>query len=172
MSSGESFRFDSVAVLAANGFIGFVYVSELQQTMCRQVSDEKGVYLVVSNSTAVPTFLPESIGGHFKGRDPTLGVETLRQRWVDGVVVLYIGKAGAATAKATLCSRLKQYMKFGKGGRVGHWGGRSIWQLADSERLQVCWKPTPDEEPREVESQLIETFKQRYQQRPFANLRN
>jgi hypothetical protein len=172
MSQSMGMGFDSVAALAADGFTGFVSVSELQRSLCRQVSDEKGVYMVISKSTAAPAFLAESIGGHFKGRNPTVDVEALSRQWVNDVVVLYIGKAGSADGSAMLRSRLKQYMKFGLGKAVGHWGGRSIWQLADSHNLQVCWKPTPDEEPREVESRLIAAFKQRYGQRPYANLRD
>ena len=41
-------------------------------------------------------------------------------------------------------------MKFGSGKKVGHKGGRFIWQLKDSANLVVCWKRT-EEEPRHVE---------------------
>jgi hypothetical protein len=69
-----------------------------------------------------------------------------------------------------LKSRLKQYMDFGAGKLVGHKGGRYIWQLADSDKLQICWMPTQSEEPEKVERRLIQMFKAVHGKRPFANL--
>ena len=84
--------------------------------------------------------------------------------------IVYIGKAGGMTSKVTLQSRLIQYLKFGMGKNIGHWGGRYIWQLANTDELVICWKPT-DEEPRKVETEMIAQFKAEHQgQRPFANL--
>jgi hypothetical protein len=89
---------------------------------------------------------------------------------VDGALVLNIGKAGPG--KATLRSRLKQYIRFGQGEAVGHRGGRYIWQLAHSDDLLVCWKVTPDDVPRTVEKMLIEEFETVYGRPPFANLKH
>lgn len=92
---------------------------------------------------------------------------------MDDTIVVYIGKAGTATAQATLYSRLGQYLKFGQGENIGHYGGRYIWQLEDSHNLLVCWKKLPDNDPREVERKLIESFKLQYNgKRPFANLKD
>jgi hypothetical protein len=112
-------------------------------------------------------FLTESVGGHFKGKNPTVAVNKLRSKWVEDALVLNIGKAGAG--KATLRSRLKQYVRFGQGEAVGHHGGRYIWQLAHSENQRVCRKVTPDD-PRTVEKALIENFETAYGKLPFANL--
>ena len=66
--------------------------------------------------------------------------------------------------------RLRQYMQFGQGKQVGHWGGRYIWQLDDSDELLVCWKVTESSIPREVEKELVRAFEKRYKKLPFAIL--
>ena len=76
-----------------------------------------------------------------------------------------IGKA------TSLKKRISQYIKFGHGANVGHYGGRFIWQLADSKDLIVCWKPSLIN-PRTEESALIQEFIGYYGERPFANLQD
>jgi len=115
-----------------------------------------------------PEFLSESVGGRFKGNDPTVAARTLESRWVENTPVLYIGKAGSRTA--TLRSRLWQYVRFGQGERVGHWGGRYIWQLREPCDLLVCWKITALDSPRMIEKALMNEFKQAHGKLPFANL--
>ena len=112
-----------------------------------------------------PQFLQIGSGGHFKGKDPNVSIEELRANWVDDTCVLYIGKA------TSLKKRLSQYMSFGRGSNVGHWGGRLIWQLADVDEMLVCWKETSDV-PRKVEEGMIADFKLKYGQWPFANLQD
>jgi hypothetical protein len=51
----------------------------------------------------------------------------------------------------TLRSRLKQYLKFGQGKNIGHYGGRLIWQLEHHSELVLCWLPMNEDEPRELE---------------------
>ncbi len=131
-----------------------------------------GVYLVLRTEKGKPVFLNKSIGGFFKGGDPTVHVQKLHDDWVNGTIVLNIGKAGGEGGQATLRSRLKQYMEFGAGKPIGHRGGRYIWQLAGSDKLQICWMPTPNDEPKSVEGRLIREFKSRYGKRPFANLQD
>ena len=58
----------------------------------------------------------------------------------------------------------------GQGKPVGHWGGRYIWQLSDSDELLVAWKVTNDA-PELVENEMLAAFVDRYDQLPFANLR-
>lgn len=164
--------FENIDRIAEQGFDGFVAISSLQASMCRDVPAEQGVYLVVRLDSTPPVFLGTSVGGHFKGKDPTAPVVALHDRWVEGPIVVYIGKAGGPTGQATLKSRLISYMQFGLGKPTGHWGGRYIWQLASSGDLRVCWKPTPRESPAAMESRLIQEFKAKYGKRPFANLRD
>lgn len=114
---------------------------------CSVIPNEMGVYVIVRESTVPPVFLERSIGGYFKGKDPTLPVDELRRNWISNMHVIYIGKAGGLSSAATLRSRLKQYMDFGCGKPIGHQGGRMIWQLADSDELIVGWKPLSGVEP-------------------------
>ncbi len=114
-------------------------------------------------TTTVPRFRRVSPGGHFKGRDPTVDRQALLANWVPGAGVVYIGKADK------LRTRLRAYLRFGQGVPIGHWGGRLIWQLADSDKLLVAWKYVPGEVPVEVEQNLIAGFQAAYGKKPFAN---
>lgn len=127
-----------------------------------------GVYMVVYTEENMPEFLSRGTGGFFKGKDPNVSITELETNWVENTCVVYIGKAGT-----TLRKRLNQYLKFGNGQNIGHWGGRYIWQIKNSGNLLLCWKPTPDEDPETVETALIARFKEQHGgHRPFANLKD
>jgi hypothetical protein len=67
--------------------------------------------------------------------------------------------------------RLREYMDFGSGKPLGHWGGRYVWQLDGSSDLVVAWKKTPGAVPREAEIELLSRFRQTFGGRlPFANI--
>lgn len=123
------------------------------------------MYAVLRETDQAPRFLDANPGGRFKDRDPTVPVSTLSSKWVKGAQTLYIGKGD------NLQRRLKQYARFGRCEKVGHWGGRYIWQLADSEDLLVCWKRcNPEVSARALETELLEAFVARYGKLPFANI--
>lgn len=147
--------------LLAEGFEGFVSWTTLRQ---RDLPGEGGVYVVLHESGALPEFLDKSVGGHFKAKDPTVAVRVLAKEWIEGAQVVYIGKA------TSLRNRIWQYRQFGVGRPIGHWGGRYVWQLDESENLAVAWRTTPDQDPRDVERALIADFVRDYGRRPFANL--
>jgi|TARA_B100001971_G_C18217322_1_gene554743 hypothetical protein len=161
--------FDNINEIKEFGFKGFEAVDTLMMYKCSQIPKQKGIYFVLNNNFT-PSFLQKSVGGHFKKRNPTVPVSELKENWVDESLVVYIGKAGGANSKATLQSRLKQYMRFGEGEPVGHWGGRLIWQLANHRDLIICYKPLLNTEPREEEKNLILKFEAIYGIMPFANL--
>ena len=163
-------KFASLNDIRQSGFEGFLAISALQTSKCREVPDMRGVYLVLRPDYTRADFLPESTGGHFKEKNPTVPVKCLESRWVENALVLYIGKAGPGTA--TLKSRLKTYVQFGQRKRVAHWGGRYIWQLRHSRDLLLCWKVTADTLPRTEERRLIQEFKAVYADPPFANLKH
>ena len=80
--------------------------------------------------------------------------------------------AGCPTALCERTLRVKG-LHFGQGDNVGQWGGRNIWQLADSRDLVFCGKTLTYKEPRAVECQMIADFKAVHVgKRPFANLKD
>lgn len=155
--------FTDISSIQDSGFVGFKTVAEMKSGGYLSLPDIPGVYLILNKDNHQPHFLNVGTGGHFKGKDPNVSEAELKANWVPGACVLYIGKA------TSLKKRLGQYMRFGKGANVGHWGGRYIWQLADADHLLVCWKPTK-EDPRAVEAGYIQEFTSHYGCRPFANL--
>jgi len=161
--------FNSTSSIKNAGFKGFISISELQRDS-NYIPQTKGVYLVLYTTQIAPSFLDFGTGGHFKGKNPNIPIDKLKENWVEDTKVIYIGKAGGSKSRATLNSRLGQYLRFGQGNPVGHWGGRLIWQIKNSGDLVICWKPLSAKEPRDVEYELIQEFKIKYNKRPFANL--
>jgi len=151
------------------GYQGFVKIESLMQNECLNVPNEKGIYLILKNGIK-KEFLTKSVGGHFKEKNPTVDKSVLENKWIEESDIIYIGQAGGGSSAATLKKRLKQYMRFGKGEPVGHWGGRYIWQIKEYRNLLVCWRATPNEDPRVIEKEMIETFESSYGGKPFANI--
>jgi hypothetical protein len=162
--------FVSIDSLREQGFEGFLTVAELAERY-REIPDKMGVYLVVTPDGFDPQYVERGTGGFFKCRDPNVSAAILNAAWVQDARVLNIGKAGGVSSTSTLRKRLRQYIRFGHGHAVGHWGGRYIWQLHGCHSLLICWKAT-DAEPRDVECNLIATFREKFGARPFANLQN
>ncbi|HIR38243.1 MAG TPA: hypothetical protein IAC93_07720 [Candidatus Limisoma gallistercoris] len=156
------------------GFEGFCSVEKLRDDLSG-IPTVAGVYMVVYQGNGMPEFLEVGTGGLKRKKDksgklkiinPNVPVSELKSNWVKDTCVVYIGKA------TTLSKRISQYLKFGNGKSIGHWGGRLIWQIKDSKDLQICWKPV-DADPREEEMRLIADFKRQYGgKRPFANLQD
>lgn len=145
------------------GFVGFKTIAELSND-CTCIPKCEGVYLVLFPENLNVEFLTTGTGGFFKGKDPNVQASVLKENWVLKSNIVYIGKA------TSLKQRLKQYLQFGAGGAVGHYGGRYIWQLKNSQSLIICWKTLNGDDPREIESKLIKKFTDEFGKLPFANL--
>lgn len=157
------------AWLRGKGFLGFSTIEDIRFRRST-VSVLPGVYVAYRQHLDEIEFLDKSTGGWFKGRDPSVRIEKLRGKWIDEAHVLYIGKAEAGSARARGISvRLDEYLRFGQGQPIGHWGGRYLWQLAGADQLLFCWKPCPD--PSDQETRLLELFRNEYGALPFANLK-
>jgi hypothetical protein len=163
--------FNNVNKIKAAGFVGFKKMSELFLDTSL-VPRSKGVYLILNLDSKPPQFLAVGSGPSlYKKRiNPNVSISELKLNWIEKTIVIYIGKAGKIGSKATLQSRLRQYIRFGQGKDVGHYGGRLIWQLKNSDNLVVCWKELPTEDPRTFELSLITEFVSTFSSRPFANL--
>lgn len=165
-----NFKSNVVTTLKMLGFQGFLSIEDAYKDL-KSIPKSAGVYIIYTESTT-PFFEVVGTGGFFKQKNPNVSLDELNQNWVNQSSILYIGKAGSLTGSATLYSRLKQYFDFGNGKSVGHYGGRYIWQIKNPYQLKVCWLPTPNHDPREVEKQLIKQFITQFGQRPFANLKD
>lgn len=152
--------------LEARGWEGFTPLATLDS---REVPAVPGVYVVLRDDVSEPEFLPERPQASDRQAYSYTGSD-LRSRWVLDASVLYIGQAGTS-----LRTRLRQYRRFGEGSGLNHKGGRSIWHLADADRLTVAWRQLPvvfdGLGTGTAESGLIRRFKEAHGgSRPFANL--
>lgn len=141
--------------------IGFVGFRPLEGAEDVHIPDRSGIYVVLHNQPE-PAFLPRSLGGHFKRKDPTVSLDLLRAKWVSATETLYIGRA------SSLRGRIRLLVRYGRGEPVAHQGGRYLWQLADHRRLQVAWRLEDD--PVRAEATLLEEFERAFGALPFANL--
>ena len=162
--------YTTVELIKNAGFSGFYPIAQLWDNH-NVIPVTKGIYVIVQPAGTVPIFLEKGSGGFFKQRDPNAPVTELAGRWIPDCKIIYVGKAGGSSSQATLRSRLKQYLDFGKGKPVGHWGGRLIWQLKHHPELMVAWKSLPNGDPREEERRLNESIREYYGKLPFANLK-
>lgn len=157
--------------LKKDGFCGFKTVAELRKNI-NIVPELTGVYVLLRPNDDEPVFLEKGTGGFFKKKNPNVAFPKLGAKWVRDTSIVYIGKADISpkTGERGLRTRLKEYLDFGQGQNIGHWGGRYVWQLKDSAELVVCWKRV-DSNAEQVEKQMIITFHAKHGKYPFANLR-
>jgi len=155
------------ASLEAAGFVGFSAVATLQLDRCERVPIERGVYVVVRDPSHPLGFRAKSPAGWYRGVDPTLPVETLTERWVEGASVMYIGIAPGSGVRALLQQCIKRTVRFGGGAAIAHPGGASLWQLEGSTQLRFAWKVV-DGDPRPLAESLLAEFVARHGRAPFA----
>jgi hypothetical protein len=157
-STADILLFDRDGLTAA-GFAGWESVAQLGSQIA-QVPLSAGTYVVLGPG-GTPKVLPVNRGGRFKGNDPTVAVAVLEARLLANTQLLYVGQGGS------LRKRIKQLIQFAAGKPVGHWGGRCLWQLANSNEFLVAWRVETN--AREAEAKLLARFEGRYGRLPFAN---
>jgi hypothetical protein len=146
--------------LRDSGFEGFTPVTNALGDAL-DAPDAPGVYAVLLVNDG-PAFLDQSVGGWFKGDDPTVDVQRLADKWVDRAETVYIGRA------SSLHDRLGLLARYGRGEPVAHRGGRFLWQLVGHRDLIVAWRCVPD--PIAAEAELLDEFEALHGRLPFANL--
>lgn len=149
-------------------FEGFLPLRSVLKNLS-QIPAKPGIYIVVRTSRSRAKFISRSAAGRFKGRDPTSPIEKLKEKWVPGATVVYIGKAGPAASRS-LRKRIRELVQFGSGKPVAHWGGRALWQWEEIWDARVAWKPIAGD-PRNAERRMIKEFELRFGRLPFANFR-
>jgi hypothetical protein len=112
-----------------------------------------------------PTFLHSSGAGRFKDLDPSYPSETVINAWVPGAKIVCVGKAGSSLRR-----RIREFVDFGFGKRIGHRGGRMLWHLKDHRELIIRWQVRLNaDDADKQESSLIDSFRTAKGKRPFAN---
>lgn len=160
MSRAPSDALFSESDLRARGFEGFVALHSLTRGLAG-IPRTSGSYVVLRRISELPEFLEQSVGGHYKSKDPTVPTQTLEARWVQSST-LYIGRS------TELRTRLNTLARFARGDAVAHWGGRYLFQIADCDQLLVCWREDPDHKAAEAE--LLKEFRGEFGCLPFANI--
>lgn len=162
------------------GFKGGISVEEFltsRTASLNQVPSESGIYIVVYPYKKFENmFIPIGTGGHFHNEDPNVSLEELDSNWVENADIIYIGKAGGTSKKgrvykATLRKRIGQLLSFGNYKKIGHRGGRYLWQHISAKDFRIYWYQCKDAENAiEVEHELLAGFVKEYKKLPFANL--
>lgn len=160
----------TVAGLRAMGFEGFRSVRDLRRDDCRDLPRDNGVYVMVRDREGEPRFNVKGTAASWRGQNPNVKVDDLKEKWVPGAIVMYVGRAAGTGVRGKLQQRIKRWLRFGEGKNVAHWGGRYVWQLADAYDLPVAWKPCKDAVRQEVA--LLNAFEAKYGALPFANLKH
>lgn len=64
-------NYNNIDEIKKAGFEGFLLVEHLMNSSCAEVPEQKGIYFVLYKDKSEPAFLDESVGGHFKKKDPS-----------------------------------------------------------------------------------------------------
>ena len=125
-----------------------------------------GVYMfVLPKDFGKFEFKAHSTSGKWKGKNPDVSVEKLKEEWVDGAEILYIGKR----ERKTVYERVLEHKNFLSGEPISARGGRIIGQIPNYEKLEVWYLKCDN--PTEMKEKLLQDFKKQYKKLPFANLK-
>ena len=75
--------FDNTKRMEESGFEGFYKIDSLMSNRCSTIPKQKGIYFVLNQGGS--NFLQNSVGGHFKGKNPTVSINELKKNWIEGL---------------------------------------------------------------------------------------
>lgn len=131
-----------------------------------------GVYSITVPNCYTPNFHNEKESLQNGNVISPWSLFNLRNKWVDGVEIVYFGLAGSKSHRS-LRKRLSDLIRHGKGlttERGPHKGGEILWQLKGYEEFSIWVKPTGNPpRPRETELELLNQFFAATGKLPFAN---
>lgn len=154
--------------LREGGFAGFRTFADVE---INRIPQAPGIFAVLQPEGFQVQLLARSTAGVFKKKDPSLSADKLAAEWVDGAEVLYVGKAGPGSkGNRGLRRQIQEFLDFGNGKPPGHWDGRLIWQLANTDSLLLAWKELPAGGLNQAEAKYHADFRETYGRLPFANL--
>ena len=151
---------DSRRDLLVQGFKGLHPIGALIDGQAATAPEAPGVFVVCRLAEVPARFATANTAGKWKGQDPTLPVELLKEAWHPEAALLFVGGG------ANLRQRLRLFLDFGGGKAVAHWTGRALWQLSDAEDLIVGWRPG---DPKGDALALSQAFEARFGTPPWAN---
>jgi hypothetical protein len=150
---------------AEYGFTNSSSVSDFLWSHVSRIPRGSGTFAVLREDPSDPRFLATSNASEVKGRDPSVSPNELSARWINGCPLLYVGKS------RQLRDALDRLVRFGSGEPVGYWGGRYLWQLANSDSLTIAWRCTENEDEADhLRLLILGIFKDVYGRMPFANV--
>ena len=146
------------------GFEGFFSLSD-PLAEPNLVPAAPGTYTILRDPRQKPMFLNKNPAGWFKKKNPTLSAAELESSWVPRAHVLYVG-----TTNRTLRQRVRELVWFGNGAKIGHYGGRALWQIDGIWSARIAWKSADSADAGDDKRQLLEVFEAAYGSLPFANI--
>lgn len=149
-----------------------IYIIALEDAICS----------IESSDIAIKDWMSLATNILINGQSPSAYdiKERLDEFWYPDEIILYIGKTSGATQNLKI--RLSQFYRHILGKKSPHRGGHWIKTLSCLNELNVYWGIVEDEDPYEIEQQMIEYFLQRVSEDsrdslydrelpiPFANL--
>jgi len=160
-----------------HGFAGFELlgpaVAEPQRFLTKHETDFRhcGVYVIFAPRSWEPRWLTQDLTNVIR----QWAAAKLRERWVEGVELVYVGCAGRTASSRTLHKRIKDLLRHGAGrttDRGPHKGGERLWQCRGWQQFRVAWKVTGGyPEPHCFEVAIGCRFAELAGKLPFANER-
>ena len=128
---------------------GFTFLGNLEELLSKglpklEVLRSSGVYAISLPKRYIPKFIKPDEAKKKKNVINPWEVSELKNKWVDGVEIIYYGAAGISSHRS-LKKRLNDLRRHGNGKAQGggpHTGGEILWQLSGYEKFGLWAKAT------------------------------